>query len=987
MRNAIGCACWAILLVSQQAFCYSDETPAPVPPAEAAARFRMPPGFSATLFAGEPDLVQPIAFTFDDQGRLWVVENHSYPGWSAEARDRILIFADRDGDGHFDERKVFWDKASNVSGIEWGFGGIWLCSTPNLVFVPDANHDDVPDGPPVTKLDGWDIKAKHNVTSSLAWGPDGWLYGCNGILSNSRVGKPGTPDEQRTAINCGVWRYHPTRGSFEAVAHGTTNPWGLDFDKYGQTFITNCVIQHLWHAVPGARFQRMFGQDFDPHSYRLMESCADHIHWAGGPWQEARGGERHDSHGGGHAHVGAMVYLGDNWPAEYHNHLFTCNLHGNRVNHDILERHASGYVAHHGADVLLAGDPWFRGMTVKYGPDGGVFVSDWSDTGECHNYEVADRTNGRIFKIVHGQPKPWQTDLGKSSDAELVKHQRHPNEWVARHARRILQERHAGQSGDGHEEVAAGLLRIFQDADAPETHQLRAIWSLYAIGAVDELRLLDWLNHPRDVVRGWAVRLAVEPNKISPTLLSALDRLAGEERSTWVRLALAAALQRLPVDERWLLAERLAKHGEDAKDTNLSLMLWYGTQPLLARDRERGLQLAVHSANPIVRQLVARNVAEPAEPAGLAELISALGQAPDAVREDFLEGMVEAIAGRRRVHLPDGWAALYPKLATSERAAVRQYALRLALVFGDPQAVSDLRTLAANPQADTPQRQQAIAALAQAKVAGLPQFLFPLLDDPMVRVAALAALAAYDQPEIPTQILRHLPSFDLTARQEALSTLAARPASAMLLLDAVEQGSVPRKDLSAFHVEQLQNLNNPQLRERLAKIWGTLRATPAEKLALIGKFKQQLGSDALAKADRSHGRAVFAKSCAACHTLFDAGGKIGPELTGSQRANLDYVLTNVLDPSAVVARDYQMNLVQTNDGRVLSGILKGEDDHSVTIQTATELIVVPKEEIEARQATPNSMMPEGLLMSLTPDEVRDLVAYLASPQQVPLPAK
>ena len=417
----------------------ADEGPAPL--AEAAGRFKLPEGFRATLFAGEPDVVQPIAFTFDDRGRLWVVENHSYPGWTDEKKDRVLILEDLDGDGRFDVRKVFLENGSNLSGIEWGFGGVWLCSTPNLVFVPDKDSDDVPDSEPVVKLDGWDLLAKHNVSSSLAWGVDGWLYGCNGILSNSRLGKPGTPDAQRTAMNCGVWRYHPTREVFEVVAHGTTNPWGLDFDQYGQTFITNCVIQHLWHVVPGARFQRMFGEDFNPNSYSLMGSCADHIHWAGGPWQEARGGDRHDAQGGGHAHVGAMIYLGDNWPDAYRNQVYMCNVHGNRINRDAIERQVSGYVARHKDDFLHAGDPWFRGMTVKYGPDGGVFVSDWTDTGECHNYEVVDRTNGRLYKITHGATRPWRMDLSSKNNVELMELVRHKNQWIGRHSRRVLQER------------------------------------------------------------------------------------------------------------------------------------------------------------------------------------------------------------------------------------------------------------------------------------------------------------------------------------------------------------------------------------------------------------------------------------------------------------------------------------------------------------------------------------------------------------------
>ena len=956
----------------------------PIAAKDATRHFKLPPGFNATLFAGEPDIVQPIAFTFDDRGRLWVVENHSYPGWQGEKKDRLLIFEDRDGDGRFDTRKVFLKNGSNLSGIEWGFGGVWLCSTPNLVFVPDANADDVPDGEPIVKLDGWDPTARHNVSSSLAWGPDGWLYGCNGILSNSKLGKPGASEAERTAMNCGVWRYHPTRQVFEVVAHGTTNPWGLDFDEYGQTFITNCVIQHLWHAVPGSRFQRMFGQDFNPHSYDLMATCADHIHWAGGPWTEARGGERHDSHGGGHAHVGAMIYLGDNWPAEYRNHIFTCNIHGNRVNQDILERRGSGYVAHHGSDFLHAGDPWFRGMMVKYGPDGGVYVTDWTDTGECHNYEVVDRTNGRIYKISYGQPKPWTTDLAKKSDQELIALQTHKNEWVVRHARRVLQERHANQKlTRGAKDSLVKMLREQPTATA----SLRTLWALHAIGHANESLLMELMNSQHDVVRGWAVQLELEDKQASPAALARLVALAKDDSSAWVRLALAAGLQRLPLADRWKIAEGLVAHTEDAKDNNLTLMLWYGIEPLIPSNIEQALDLAERAKILAIRRYVARRAAATAEPAVLAAIVSRMARGDDAFREPVLTGLYDALEGRRRVSTPEGWSALYPQFARSKVDAIRQRGTLLALVFGDRQAVTDLRAIVADTAFPAQVRIEAIGALTQAKTPELTPVLQQLLADPAVRVAALRGLAAYSDASTPRAILSRYASFDAATRQEAISSLSARNQYALALLDAVEKGSIPRADLSAFHIQQLQGLSDSKVSGRLTKIWGSARPTAADRMALIGQYKQRLTPAVLAQADRSRGRAIFAKTCAACHTLFDAGGKIGPELTGSQRSNLDYVLSNVLDPSAIVAREYQMNLIQTTDGRVLSGIIRREDEHSVTVQTATESVLVPKDEVETRQATANSMMPEGLLLSLKEEEIRDLVAYLASPTQSPLPGE
>lgn len=954
----------------------------PTPPSQAAQRFTLPPGFKATLFAGEPDVVQPIALTFDDRGRLWVVENDSYPGWAGEKKDRVVIFEDRDGDGQFDQRKVFLENGSNLSGIEWGFGGVWLCSTPNLVFVPDRNADDVPDGDPVVKLDGWDPHAQHNVSSSLAWGPDGWLYGCNGILSNSSVGKPGASPAERTLINCGVWRYHPTREVFEVVAHGTTNPWGLDFDEYGQAFITNCVIAHAWHVVPGARFQRMFGQDFNKHSYALMPTCADHLHWAGGAWQEARGGERHDSYGGGHAHVGAMVYLGDNWPDDYRSRLYTCNLHGNRVNRDALQRHGSGYVARHEADVLLANDPWFRGMTVKYGPDGGVFVSDWTDTGECHNYETVDRSNGRIYKITYGRPHPWTTDLASLDDAALLQLQNHKNDWVVRHARRVLQERSAqGRLNERTRESLANLLR----GQATATVALRTLWALHVVGGANESLLLACMDSPHDVVRGWAVQLEVEDRQVSSKALARLSLLAQRDSSPWVRLALAAALQRLPLADRWAIAEHLVAHAEDAADANLPLMMWYGIEPLVAADANRALRLAQQSQIPLVRQFIVRRLASAADAAALATVVDCIAEGDETFQSAALAGLLEALQGRRRVAMPDRWASLYAQLASSSVAEIRDQATRLGLVFGDPQALAALRKIAADASAGAASRNQAIVALTQAEAPGLSAFLQALLADPVVRIAALRGVASEHDAATPDCILDHYASFDAASRQEALSALASRREYALALLDAVEQGVVPRGDLTAFHAQQLQNLQDADISSRLTKFWGAVRLMPADRAARIAQHKARLTPDAVASADLAHGRAVFEKSCATCHRLFGAGGAIGPELTGSQRANVDYVLSNVLDPSAIVAKDFQLTVFQLVDGRVLSGIIAREDEHSVTVQTANELVVVPRDEIETSELSDISMMPDGLLDALSEIDVRDLVGYLASPRQVPLP--
>ena len=424
---------------------------APTPPKDATRGLTLPEGFKATLCAAEPDVVQPIAMALDPRGRLWVVENSSYPIWlgGPHGKDRILIFEDADGDGRFDRRTVFYDKGTNFTGIELGFGGVWVCATPNLLFFPDRDGDDRPDGPPVVKLDGWNVNAQHNLFNALKWGPDGWLWGCHGILSTANVGKPGTPDQKRVPMNCGVWRYHPTREVFEVVAHGTTNPWGLDFDDYGEAFITNCVIAHLFRVIPGSHFERMYGNDFNPHLYDLMTTCADHLHWAGGKWQDSREGNRlHDD-----LRRRSRPRRRDDLPGRqlagevprHDVHRATSTATGSTTTGSIGSMTVIEIVARHNPDFLRSSDSWFRGLELKYGPDGGVYLTDWSDIGECHENDAdnAHRENGRIFKITYGDVKPVKVDLAKQSDEELARLQIHANEWYVRTARRLLQERAA----------------------------------------------------------------------------------------------------------------------------------------------------------------------------------------------------------------------------------------------------------------------------------------------------------------------------------------------------------------------------------------------------------------------------------------------------------------------------------------------------------------------------------------------------------------
>jgi len=594
----------------------ASETDAPLPAAEAAARMSVPPGFKVTLFASEPDLVQPVSFCMDDRGRLWVAEALNYPERFKQPRDRILIFEDTDGDGRADRRTVFFDRLNYVTGLEVGFGGAWVMSPPYFYFIPDRDGDDKPDGEPQVLLDGFGIKeSRHNLANGFTWGPDGWLYAGHGRTSPSDVGRPGTPAEKRIHFDGGVFRYHPVRHVFEAFADGTTNPWGVDFDDYGQPFVSNCVNPHLFHIIQGAHYEPWRNRPSSQYAYRRIRTIADHLHWGGGKAFKPRAEDELPAlmtEGGGHAHVGMMIYLGDNWPDEYRGGVFMVNLHGKRLNHDQLARQGSGYVATHKPDFMQSQDPWFMGVTLRYGPDGGVFVSDWSDTGECHSYVNTRRHTGRIFKISYqpnaGKPRALPADISKLSDAELVELHLHKNDWFVRHARRVLQERFT--AGRDLKAAGKGLMGMFEtNPDVPR--QLRALWTLHAIGAAREEFLLRQLQHRSEYVRAWAIRLLTEPSQISSDAVKSFAKMAaGEEETPFVRLHLASALQRLPHADRWRIAEGLASHAEDAQDQNLPLMIWYGIEPLVKPDIARALKFAEQTRIPLLRQFIARRAAE-----------------------------------------------------------------------------------------------------------------------------------------------------------------------------------------------------------------------------------------------------------------------------------------------------------------------------------------------------------------------------------------
>ena len=952
-------------------------------PLDAAKAMTVPEGFDVTLFAGEPDVHQPIAMAIDDQGRLWIAEAFCYPRKRApkDANDRIVFFEDTDNDGKFDKRTVFIEGLNLVSGFELGHGGVWVGAAPELLFIPWDESRTKPAGPPKVLLDGWGYQDTHETLNAFIWGPDGWLWGCHGVFTHSRVGKPGTPDKDRTPINAGIWRYHPTKHIFEVVSQGTSNPWGLDFNDFGEAFIEACVIPHAFHIIPGGRYLRQAGSHFNPFTFADIDTIADHRHYLGN--NPHGGNNRSDSAGGGHAHCGTMIYLGGSWPAEYRNAFFMGNVHGRRINMDTLRENGSGYLAGHGPDFLIANDAYARFINLQYGPDGNVYLIDWYDKQACHStvIEAHDRTNGRIYKISHRASKPVTVNLEKESNEALVDYQLHNNDWFVRHARRILAER--GSNAEVHK-----LLRekILTHKDA--RRRLRGLWALHATKGLDQDTASKLLNDPSEHVRGWTVRLLGEET-IDAASHEALGKLATDDKSPVVRRELASLAQRLPVSERWAIVEALAKHKEDATDFNLPLLGWYALEPLLDADPARAMKIALEGPA-IWGRFAVRKLALVATPKSLDAAVAAVEKA-EARQIEFLGEIREALRGRKGIAAPASWKDLYPQLAKSENAAVRDVALALATGWGDPRALGQLKKILEDKTQPANRRREALAALVQADSRGLGRQLIAIVEgekdaDPLLIRDAIKGMANVDGNGISEALVQSYKRFDANQKRDALATLASRPLWSKELLKAIEAKKVPSTDVGAELVRQIRNLGDPELDRHLAKIWGIVRDTPADRKKKMEEVRSLVAAKSAPAIDLAEGRHLFQKVCASCHVLYATGGKVGPELTGSNRSNLDYLLENILDPSAVIPKEYAVSVLALSSGRLVTGIITQESGDRLTVVTANETLVISKGDIEARRASDQSMMPDNLLQNLSQNEVRNLFAYLRNQGQTPIMA-
>jgi putative membrane-bound dehydrogenase-like protein len=970
---------------------YAPSASPALPPAEAQKRFVVPEGFEVRLFAAEPDVINPVAMTWDDRGRLWVVELYEYPLGAPPGtmpRDRIKILEDTDGDGRADKVTVFADGLNLATGIQLGYGGVFVGQAPDLLFLEDTKHNDKADKRTVL-MTGFGLEDRHELLNGFTWGPDGWMYMTHGVFTHSKVKIPeaSTPGVEVTAA---VARYQPRTKQFEVFADGTSNPWGVDFDRYGNAFVSACVIDHLFHMAPGGIYVKQGGPPLNPYSYQLLPSIVEHKHYMA-------------------AYAGIQVYQGNQYPPEWQGEVLFGNIHQNAVNHDRLARNGSSFKANAEKDFLTTSDGWFRPVSEQVGPDGALWIADWYDKYPCYQNaqadpEGVDRERGRIWRVVYTGKHPGakvpsrpevKMNLGKLSTEKLVRLLAHPNIWQRRMAERLLAERRDPKA-------VAPLEKLLRSGDTLES-RLFALWTLHSSGQLEETDLVNSFADREPAMRAWAARLAGERRLAPDNILEGLKTLASDADPS-VRLAVATAVRQFvsgsltvdtavpdnlkDVDIGPILAQ-LVCSSADGKDPLIPFMIWEAGEPLVAADPKPALDwLVEHGAEQMplsgeITRKVLRRMCDSGDARRMDMAMEFLGrisgQNPAFVAA-ALDGLLEGQQGKAIKPTMDS-DSLLERLARSQNTELVQRARQLGTLWGNPSAIADIIKEVNDLKASVETRTQAIQTVRKLKSDAAREAMLALIsrENPeRLVIEAIRALGEIGGDNVGAELIGRWKKFTPPARRAASEVLVSRRNWTLALLSAIEAKTIFPNELPATVIRSLSEINDPAIHERVANDVGRVRPPDADKLKIIAEKKKMILST---PADLEAGHEVARKTCFVCHKLYGEGADVGPDLTGVGRSTLDALLANVIDPNQVIGKGYENVQIETKDGRSLSGRMVEDTDTRVKLLSAgPKEDVIAKSDIESLKISTISVMPEGL--EQMPDaDFRNLIMYILNPPQ------
>jgi putative membrane-bound dehydrogenase-like protein len=981
-----------------------DKPPGPaLSPEEAIKKMTVPEGFSVELVASEPDIVNPVAMTIDERGRFWITESFEYPRREAgPGKDRVKVLEDTDGDGKADKFTVFAEGLNIPSGVAVGYGGVWVANSPDILFMQDTDGDGKADKSEVV-VTGFGRDDTHELPNSLTWGPDGWLYGLNGVFNRSHVKYPESSphykkDHPGWQFTCALFRIHPKTREFQVWCEGTSNPWGVAFDNDGSAFISACVIDHLWHLTETGYYHRQ-GGPYPPFTWKI-ESIVKHKH------QKA-------------AYCGIHYFDSDAYPEKYRNKLYMGNIHGGCINCDRLERDGSTYAGKLEPDFLTANDAWFMPVVQKTGPDGSLYVLDWYDRYHCYqdanrDPKGIDRLKGRLYRVRYKEtPRAVGFDLGKESDEELIKRLGAGNDFIRNTAQRLLVERLSAAKPAAKErdtineretikalDTFGTLTELSSDQKAPRQQRLHAIWTIIGSGYPPSIFPIQTLYmaylHDKDpTIRAWGVRaMCDQPGVGEAFAKQILDLTNDPSADVKLQVAIAATKKLKGADAVQVLMHVLRNSGEDKLIPHI---VWQNLHPLLEQQGPAFIAAAsqIDEAKvPAMREIMPRAIdrilaAQKPDPVAIATIFATLsgGEKPNpALAGKCLAVLAERVQSRELAG--EQLAALKNKLQEPVAKVLQGGpssplyfdAALLATSWKNEDAIQVARDIAADRALFRARRVQAIDALITAGDKEVLDVVHKILgsrelEDLAVRGQVISALARLDDPTVAPMLINVYEALDAEQKPRVIEVLTARANWSKALLSAIEKKQIPADALNANQVRKLLSLGDKDVAALVKKNWGSIRTErdPARE-QLVADMRTLIRKT---PGDPAKGQELYKKLCGQCHKIYGEGQEVGPDITVNGRSSFEQLLSNVFDPSLVIGASYQARTVVTTDGRVLTGLAVEDNDQRIVLKLqGGKLETIARKDVDEVNVSPLSLMPEGIEKQYKPQEIADLFAFL-----------
>jgi putative membrane-bound dehydrogenase-like protein len=982
-----------------------DKMPGPpLSPEEAIKKMQVPPGFRVELVAAEPDIVNPVAMTFDERGRIWITESLEYPKRAAgPGKDRVKLLESTKGDGKFDKVTTVIEGLNIPSGIAIGHGGVWLANAPDILFYPFEDFATAKLGKPQVVVTGFGRFDTHELPNCLTWGPDGWLYGLNGVFNRSVVKQDGKTFD----FTCALFRIHPKTKKFETFCEGTSNPWGLAFNDNGDAFVSACVIDHLWHLTETGYYHRQ-GGPYPPYTWKIG-SIVKHKH------QKA-------------AYCGLCWFDSDAYPPEYREKMYMGNIHGGAINCDELTKDGSTYAAKpalsakpqasakgvgEGSNFLVANDAWFMPVAQKVGPDGCMYILDWYDRYHCYqdaNRDPAgiDRLHGRLYRVVYKDYKAaGKFDLTQEDDATLIKRCSSPNVFTRDTAQRVITERLNALSGPPSKDVDKLLSVVKRHIDISE--QLRAHWTGDAsrkvrlhgfwarLGSMTGLNGDGFLDHDDPLFRAWAVRIAAGTGDIKEKYLAQLVSLA-KDPSPDVQLQVAIAARKLKgVDPLPILFDVLTHCGDDKLIPHI---VWQNLHPLLEKDGERFLTLAAKAdlaKSPglakVLPRAVDRILGNPTgDPTAVVAFINKL-PTNDLGKMDVGQACMNAliakvqsgeVTGKQLAVFKDKVKPLIASLTDKKKNDHPLFysACLLSVSLGEPEHQRFVSNMLRDLDLPATEHLRSLDALIAGR-SSLLEKIVPLIlyngdqpKGPGVRAGTLTRIGVVNEPWVAHYVLDYYGRFNADEQVKAIELLTQRPEWAKSLFRQIADKRISKDVINVNQARRLLSTKDKELAQLIEKHWGIPRdGRNPEREKLVAEYRALF---AKTPGDPKEGAKHFKKICAQCHKIYGEGVDVGPDITSNGRADFDQLLSNIFDPSLVIGSGYQSVTVNTKQGQVINGLIVEDNAQRVVLKVqGGELKTIARNDVEEQFTSKLSMMPEDLEKQLRPQEIVDLLSYLS----------